>query len=135
MVRYCSSETLQPRDLLAATAFHRRGVRISAKSERRRERRVSETEEQQLLDACKLLNEPTRGMAKLTWADVREIRARAKAGIQQSKLAAAFRISRPLCNEIVRVTSEIRRRSSPQATRCATASSARSTRAVGAGTC
>jgi integrase len=90
------------RDLLSATAFHRRGVRIPAKSERRRERRVSEGEEQRLLDACKLLNEPTRGTAKLTWDDVREIRARSQAGIQQSELATAFNISRPLCNEIVR---------------------------------
>jgi hypothetical protein len=61
------------RDLLSATAFHPRGIGIPAKSERRRERRVSEAEEQRLLDACKLLNEPTRSMAKLIWDDVREI--------------------------------------------------------------
>jgi hypothetical protein len=66
------------RDLLTATAFHRRGVRIAAKNERRRERRVSEAEEQRLLEACTLLNEPPRGTAKLTWEDVREIRARAE---------------------------------------------------------
>jgi hypothetical protein len=90
------------RDLLTATAFHRRGVRIPAKNERRRERRVSEAEEQRLLDACKQLNEPSRGTAKLTWDDVRAIRARAQAGVQQFELAAAFNISRPLCSEIVR---------------------------------
>jgi integrase len=33
---------------------------------------------------------------------VREIRAQAKAGVQQSELATTFNISRPLCNEIVR---------------------------------
>jgi integrase len=90
------------RDLLTATAFHVRGVRIPAKNERRRERRVSEAEEQRLLDACKQLNEPSRGTAKLTWDDVRAIRARAQAGVQQCELAAAFNISRPLCSEIVR---------------------------------
>jgi len=89
------------RDLLNKTAFHPRGVRIPAKSERRRERRVSEAEEQRLLDACKLLNEPTRSVAKLSWDDVREIRARSAAGVQQSEIAVAFKISRALCNEIV----------------------------------
>jgi hypothetical protein len=39
------------RDLLTKTAFHPRGVRIAAKSERRRERRVSEAEEHRLLEA------------------------------------------------------------------------------------
>lgn len=85
------------RDLLTATAFHRRGVRIATKNELRRERRVSEAEEQRLLEACKLLNEPSRGAAKLTWDDVREIRARAQAGVQQSELATTFKISRPVC--------------------------------------
>jgi len=46
--------------------------------------RVSEAEEQRLLEACKLLNEPTRSMAKLTWDDVREIRARAQTREQKS---------------------------------------------------
>ena len=41
------------RDLLSATPFHRRGLRIVTKNERRRDRRISEAEEQQLLDACK----------------------------------------------------------------------------------
>ena len=45
------------RDLLTATPFHRRGASIATKNERRRDRRVSEAEEQRLLDACKLLNE------------------------------------------------------------------------------
>src|SRR6266540_2458767 len=90
------------RDLLSKTAFHPRGVRIPAKAERRRERRVSEAEEQRLLEACKLLNEPTRSMAKLTWDDVHEIRARAQAGIEQREIATAFKISRPLCSAIVR---------------------------------
>ena len=61
------------RDLLSATPFHRRGVRIPVKAENRRERRVSEVEEQRLLDACKLLNEPIRATARLTWDEVREI--------------------------------------------------------------
>jgi integrase len=90
------------RDLPTKTAFHPRGVRIPAKAERRRERRVSEAEEQRLLEACKLLNEPTRSMAKLTWDDVHEIRARASAGVEQRDIAAAFKISRPLCSAIVR---------------------------------
>jgi len=37
----------------------------------------------------------------LTWDEVREIRRRAKAGVPQSEIAIAFKISRPLCNEIV----------------------------------
>lgn len=90
------------RDLLARTAFHPLGVRIPAKAERRRERRVTEVEEQRLLEACTLLNEPTRNRAKLTWDDVHEIRARAQAGVEQRGIAAAFRISRPLCSAIVR---------------------------------
>jgi len=90
------------RDLLAATAFHRRGVRIVAKNERRRERRVTEAEEQRLLDACTLLNEPPRGHAKLNWELVREIRARAQGGVLQQELAQTFHISQPLCSQIVR---------------------------------
>ena len=90
------------RDLLAATPFHRRGLRIATKSERTRARRVSETEEQRLLDACSLLNEPTRGAAKVNWEIVREIRSRAKSGVPQHELARVFNISRPLCCEIVR---------------------------------
>jgi integrase len=90
------------RDLLSATPFHRGGVRIPVKAENRRERRVSEVEEQHLLDACKLLNEPIRATARLTWDEVREIRALADKGIQQSDIAEKFNISRPLCNEIVR---------------------------------
>ena len=89
------------RDLLKATAFHSRGVRIHTKSERRRERRVSEAEEQRLLDACVLLNEPNRGAAKLAWNDVREIRAAVHGGAAQSEIASAFKISRALCNEII----------------------------------
>jgi hypothetical protein len=90
------------RDLLATTPFHRRGVRIHAKNERQRERRVAEAEEKRLLNARRLLNEPSRGTAKLTWDDVRQIRAKAKAGVPQSELATEFNVSRPLCNEIVR---------------------------------
>jgi integrase len=90
------------RDLLSATAFHRRGVRIVAKNERRRERRVTEAEEQRLLETCKLLNEPPRGCARLNWELVREIRAQAEAGISQQQLAHAFHISQPLCSQIVR---------------------------------
>jgi integrase len=72
------------------------------KYERRRERRVSEAEEQQLLDTCKLLNEPPRGHAKLNWELVREIRERAQAGMSQQQLADTFQISQPLCSQIVR---------------------------------
>jgi integrase len=89
------------RELLAATPFHRHGLRIATKSERSRARRVSEGEEQRLLDACTLLNEPTRATAKVNWEIVREIRSRAKAGTPQHELARAFNISRPLCCEIV----------------------------------
>lgn len=90
------------RELLTTTPFHRRGVRIAAKHERRRERRLSEAEEQRLLDACKLLNEPPRGTAKLNWEDVREIRTRARAGVPRRDLVAAFKISQPLCSQIIR---------------------------------
>jgi integrase len=90
------------RELLGATPFHRRGVRIVAKNERRRERRLNESEEQQLLDACKLLNEPPRGSAQLNWEVVREIRARAQAGTPQTQLVTEFKISQPLCSQIVR---------------------------------
>jgi integrase len=90
------------RDLLAATPFHRRGLQIVTKNERKRERRLSETEERRLLDSCKLLNEPPRTTARLNWEIVREIRLRAQAGVPQHELARTFNISRPLCNEIVR---------------------------------
>jgi hypothetical protein len=90
------------RDLLESTPFHRRGVRIPVKSERRRERRLSETEEQGLLDACKVLNEPSRTTARISWDDVREIRAQANAGVRQTEIAGAFTISPSLCSEIVR---------------------------------
>jgi len=87
---------------LRATPFHRRSVRIAAKNERRRERRVTEAEEQRLLHACSLLNEPPRGAAKLNWEIVGEIRRRAQAGVPQGALAADFKISQPLCSQIVR---------------------------------
>jgi integrase len=90
------------RDLLTVTPFRRHGIRVSAKNERRRDRRISEAEEQRLLDATALLNEPPRGNARLTWDAVREIRARAHAGFQQADLAASFKISQSLCNEILR---------------------------------
>lgn len=72
------------------------------KNERKRDRRVSEAEEQRLLDACKLLNEPPRTTARLNWEVVREIRSRAQDGVPQHELAKTFNVSRPLCNEIVR---------------------------------
>ena len=89
------------RDLLTATPFRRHGIRVNAKNERRRDRRISEAEEQRLLDAAALLNEPPRGNAKLTWDVVREIRGRAHPGIHQAELAASFNISQSLCNEIL----------------------------------
>ena len=90
------------RELLTATPFHRRGLRITAKNERRRERRIAESEEQRLLETCKLLNEPSRGAAKLNWEIVREIRTQAEAGVSQLDLARTFTISQPLCSQIVR---------------------------------
>ena len=89
------------RDLLAATPFHRRGVRINTKNERRRDRRLSEEEEQQLLEACKRLNELPRTNAKLSWDVVCSIRARAQAGATQRELIQAFNIPQSLCSEIV----------------------------------
>jgi integrase len=89
------------RDLLSATPFHRRGLRIVTKNERRRDRRISEAEEQQLLDACKLLNELPRGNAKLTWDIVQKIRARAQTNVSQRELARTFNITQSLCSEIV----------------------------------
>ena len=89
------------RELLTATPFHRRGLRIVTKNERRRDRRISEAEEQQLLDACKQLNELPRANAKLTWDVVHSIRARAQAGVPQRDLAAIFHIPQSLCSEIV----------------------------------
>jgi integrase len=89
------------RNLLTATPFHSRGVKIVAKNERRRDRRITEAEECHLLGAAKRLNEPPRGAAKLTWDLVREIRARARAGVSQRELASAFHISPPLCSQVV----------------------------------
>jgi integrase len=90
------------RELLTATPFHRRGLRIVTKNERRRDRRVSEAEEQRLLDACKWLNEPTRGNARLNWEIVREIRACANANVSQRELVSRFKIPQSLCSDIVR---------------------------------
>jgi integrase len=90
------------RELLTATPFHRRGLRITAKNERRRERRIAESEERRLLETCKLLNEPPRGGAKLNWEIVHEIRAQAEAGVSQQELAGTFSISQPLCSQIIR---------------------------------
>jgi integrase len=89
------------RNLLTATPFHSRGVKVVAKNERRRDRRVTEAEEYRLLDAAKRLNEPPRGAAKLTWDLVREIRARARGGISQRELANAFKVSPPLCSQVL----------------------------------
>jgi integrase len=90
------------RDLLSATPFSRRGVRIVAKHEERRERRVSEAEEQQLLETSKLLNEPPRGAARLNWEVVQEIRATAREERTQQEIASEFGISQPLCSQIIR---------------------------------
>ena len=62
---------------------------------------MTEIEEQQLLDTCNLLNEPVRATARLTWDEVREIRSLATDGIQQSEIAERFKISRPLCCQII----------------------------------
>ena len=71
------------------------------RNERRRDRRISEGEEQHLLDACKQLNELPRANARLTWDVVHSIRARAQAGVPQRDLAAIFHIPQSLCSEIV----------------------------------
>jgi integrase len=71
------------------------------KNERRRDRRISEGEERQVLDACKQLNELPRANAKLTWDIVHNIRARAQAGVPQRDLAGIFNIPQSLCSEIV----------------------------------
>ncbi len=71
------------------------------KNERRRDRRLSETEEQQLLETCKLMNEVPRGNAKLFWTIVATIRTRAQAGVPQRELARTFQIPQSLCSEIV----------------------------------
>ncbi len=89
------------RELLDATPFHRRGVRISTKNERRRDRRLSEGEEQRLLDTCKLLNDLPRGNAKLTWDVVGKIRSHAERRVPQRQLAAMFKIPQSLCSDIV----------------------------------
>jgi hypothetical protein len=89
------------RDLLSATSFHLRGLRIVTKNERRRDRRISEQEEQQLFDTCKRLNDLPRGNAKLTWDVVQKVRARAQTDVPQRELARAFNISQSLCSEIV----------------------------------
>ena len=89
------------RDLLSATPFHRRGLRIVTKNERRRDRRVSEVEEQQLLGACEHLNELPRANAKLSWDIVNDIRRRAQVGVTQNELARRFQIPQSLCSEIV----------------------------------
>ena len=89
------------RDLLSVTPFHRRGLRIVTKNERRRDRRISEQEEQQLFDTCKRLNDLPRGNAKLTWDVVQKVRARAQTDVPQRELARAFKISQSLCSDIV----------------------------------
>jgi integrase len=89
------------RDLLSATPFHRRGLRIVTKNERRRDRRISEQEEQQLFDTCKRLNDLPRGNAKLTWDVIQKVRARAQTAVPQRELARTFNISQSLCSEIV----------------------------------
>jgi hypothetical protein len=71
------------------------------KNERRRDRRISEGEEQHLLDACKQLNELPRANAKLTWEVVPSIRARAQTGVRQRDFPAIFHVPQSLCSEIV----------------------------------
>jgi integrase len=63
---------------------------------------VTDAEEQALLNACTLLNEPPRGTARLDWSIVQQIRARAGGGATQQQIAAAFNISQPLCSQILR---------------------------------
>ena len=58
-------------------------------------------EEQQLREACKLLNDHPRGNAKLTWAIVEKVKARAQSNVAQRELARIFKIPQLLCSEIV----------------------------------
>ena len=90
------------RDLLTATPFHRRGVRIVDE-----ERAAPRTARQRSggTTVARRLQATERAASRQREADlgrVREIRARAQAGVPQRELAATFKISRPLCNEIVR---------------------------------
>ena len=80
--------------------FHRDGVRISTKQETQRDRRVPETEEQALLNACPKLDVPSFH-SKLTWTDVNDIRARAGRGESQASIAADHGIGSALCSQIV----------------------------------
>jgi integrase len=81
--------------------FHRDGIRISARLEVQRDRRVSEAEERALLDACARLDEPSFH-SRLTWENVNEIRKRASNGEAQASIAASYRIGSGLCSQIVR---------------------------------
>jgi integrase len=86
---------------VTASPFHRNGIRISAKQEVQRDRRVSEGEERALLAACAKLDEPSFH-TKLTWDDVNDIRARAGKGESQKAIADDHGIGSALCSQIVR---------------------------------
>ena len=89
------------RDDLQKSPFGRFGVRISAKDEVQRDRRLSEGEEGRLLVACNMLEEDTQGARKLDWGTVRIMRARVAAGESQTEVAASYGISSGMISAIV----------------------------------
>jgi integrase len=89
------------REYITRSPFGRGGgVKISARLETRRERRVAPEEEQRLLDACPSLNESVVSRRRLDDETVREIRDRLAAGESQKDLCLAFGISSGLCSQI-----------------------------------
>jgi len=85
---------------VTSSPFHRDGIRISAKHEVQRDRRISEAEERAFLDACIELDKPSYH-SKLTWDDVNAIRARAASGEAQASIASNYGIGSGLCSQIV----------------------------------
>lgn len=86
---------------LQKSPFGRFGVRISAKDENQRDRRVSEGEEARLLAACDILQEAMPGAWKLSWETVRIMRARVAKGQAQATVAADYGISSGMISAIV----------------------------------
>ena len=90
------------RAFITKSPFHRGGVTVKQKGENRRTRRIYEEEEKRLLGAARTYEMTGTGNRVLTPDTVAEIRSRAAAGDRQIDIAADFRISSGLCNQIVR---------------------------------
>ena len=90
------------RAFITKSPFHRGGVTVEQKGENRRTRRIYEEEEKRLLGAARMYEMTGTGNRVLTPDTVAEIRSRAAAGDRQIDIAADFRISSGLCNQIVR---------------------------------